>query len=313
MTHREAVLSLAAHLTLAGNRAYPELRKAGWQSNPGGVPDVLSMKRFAYGPTTWRLDAYEIKVTASDLRGDVRAGKWHRYVEELGARFVWFALATADAQMAMSEVPKECGVVFLGANNKWLTKRTPRSLQHSLSKVDPMLLIAMMDAQPYEIGTPWERERRMRQVMRGITKVRDVEDMPYSELSRAAKDLGIRIRGALAQSEPVAERVHAWADRIVTIWAEILDETPENLKASIVKGHEYESERLIKVVQGGLRAEKDRKLVETLIEAARIANNPMRGSWADEPIRRGEALAKEIASLRCDDDVSARRRKRGAA
>ena len=293
MSHRDAVDSLAAHLTRAGNRAYPELRRAGWQTATCGVPDVLAMRKFAYGATTWRLDAYEVKVNVGDLRSDVRAGKWHRYVSELGCRFVWFALATTETQALASEVPAECGVI-VRAGDKWITKRTPRSLQHDLTKVDPMLLVAMMDNPPYRVEKE-SRSSRIRSLFAG--KASDVVDgLTADELREIARKLGVRLRGALARPEPEAQCVNTWAEQLLTKWCELAGLDLEQTKSAIARGHFHDS--LLVAVERGLRNTVQQARLQSLLSAAQQLSYGGDDKWVNGAVADAEDLAAEILALR---------------
>ncbi len=293
--HRAAVDSLARFLTLAGNRAYPELRRAGWQTDSCGVPDVLAMKRFAYGPTTWRLDAYEVKVNAGDLRSDVRAGKWHRYVTELGCRFVWFALATTETQVLAKEVPPECGVT-VRSGEKWITKRTPRSLQNDLRKVHPMLLVAMMDNPPYEVGDPWERYHRQQRFIENALgmPLGATHEWDYNKLRSAARSAGVAIRGALAQPDRSAAAIHEWALQLLQEWAKFYGKTAEELKAEVEHGHFFDN--VTADALRGLVFERQRSRLANLLAAAEIAasGNDFDGDWHRERVKRGDDLAREV-------------------
>lgn len=114
MTHDELMNSLAGHLRASTKRMV-------WcdtQLGPSGTcrPDVFTIdKSFAH----FAADAYECKVTVSDLRSDVTSGKWQKYRRY--AHRVWFAFPRGMAPL--SEIPRECGVILLGEG--WRAARKP--------------------------------------------------------------------------------------------------------------------------------------------------------------------------------------------
>nr|WP_319566259.1 MmcB family DNA repair protein [uncultured Rhodoferax sp.] len=115
MTHDELQNDLAAHLR--GN--FDRMIWVNTQLGPVGSPrpDVFTVnKSFA----KFRTDAYEIKVSVSDLRSDVTSGKWQSY-RKFG-NCVWFAFPRGMAPMDM--IPKECGVI-LRSEAGWRAARKP--------------------------------------------------------------------------------------------------------------------------------------------------------------------------------------------
>lgn len=117
MTHDDLQNDLAAHLR--GNT--DRMVWCNTQLGPVGSPrpDVYtvakSFSRFA-------ADAYEIKVTVSDLRRDTTSGKWQSYVPF--AHRVWFAFERGLAPL--EGIPTACGVILRGPTG-WRAARKPVS------------------------------------------------------------------------------------------------------------------------------------------------------------------------------------------
>lgn len=112
--HNQLANDLADHLRTSGDRAV-------WtdmQLGPSGScrPDVYAIaKSYAH----FQVDAYECKVTASDLRHDLTAGKWQKYREY--AHRVWFALPQG---LSHADVPRECGII-IRHDRVWRSARRP--------------------------------------------------------------------------------------------------------------------------------------------------------------------------------------------
>lgn len=98
-----------------------------------GRPDV-----FAINNQSLETRAYEVKVQRSDFLGDIRSGKWRRYLCTAGQVF----FAVPEGIIEHSEVPKECGLIVReqlkqGGNtygHTWqLRKRAPKHHDGKLS------------------------------------------------------------------------------------------------------------------------------------------------------------------------------------
>lgn len=113
--HDELQEDLASHLRAGTDRMVWTNTQLGPVGSPR--PDVFtvnkSFSRFAS-------DAYEIKVSVSDLRSDVTSGKWQSYRKF--AHRVWFAFPRGMAPLDL--IPKECGVI-LRSDSCWRAARKP--------------------------------------------------------------------------------------------------------------------------------------------------------------------------------------------
>lgn len=160
MTHDELQADPAAHLRGNADRMV-------WcdtQLGPSGSPrpDVYtvakSFSRFA-------ADAYEIKVTASDLRRDTTSGKWQSYLPF--EHRVWFAFERGLAPV--EEIPRACGVM-LRSPTGWRAARKPVSQalptlpRYAWVKLVIKLHAACEPAQPRaRVMSEWAAQRLARQ------------------------------------------------------------------------------------------------------------------------------------------------------
>lgn len=115
MKHDELQEDLASHLRAGTDRMVWTNTQLGPSGSPR--PDVFtvnkSFSRFA-------ADAYEIKVSVSDLRSDVTSGKWQSYRKF--AHRVWFAFPRG--MVPLNLIPNECGVI-LRSDAGWRATRKP--------------------------------------------------------------------------------------------------------------------------------------------------------------------------------------------
>lgn len=112
--HDQLANDLADHLRSSGDREV----WTNMQLGPSGScrPDVYCIaKSYAH----FQVDAYECKVTASDLRHDLTEGKWQKYREY--AHRVWFAVPQG---LSHADVPRECGVI-VRHDKVWRSARRP--------------------------------------------------------------------------------------------------------------------------------------------------------------------------------------------
>lgn len=115
MTHDELQEDLARHLRGNTDRMVWTNTQLGPAGSPR--PDVYTIDK-SYA--NFKADAYEIKVTVSDLRHDITAGKWQKYMQF--AHRVWFAFPRGLVPIA--EIPRECGIILLG-DGGWRAARKP--------------------------------------------------------------------------------------------------------------------------------------------------------------------------------------------
>lgn len=103
MTHDELARDLAAHL-----RSDKRMTWCDMQLGPSGSPrpDVFAIFKSYSNPCPI---AYEVKVSKSDFRADVTAGKWQSYLQF--AHGVYFA-CEGDL-ISKNDVPTHCGLIVL--------------------------------------------------------------------------------------------------------------------------------------------------------------------------------------------------------
>ncbi len=103
MTHDELARDLAAHL-----RSDKRMTWCDMQLGPSGSPrpDVFAIFKSYSNPCP---TAYEVKVSKSDFRADVTAGKWQSYLQF--AHGVYFA-CEGDL-ISKNDVPAHCGLIVL--------------------------------------------------------------------------------------------------------------------------------------------------------------------------------------------------------
>lgn len=114
-THDGLLGDLAAHLRGTRDRVVWEDMQLG----PAGSkrPDIYTIPKSF---TQFRPLAYEIKVTASDYRRDVTAGKWQHYLKfASGVTF-----ATPAGLITKDDLPKGCGLIVRGPDG-WRTVKAP--------------------------------------------------------------------------------------------------------------------------------------------------------------------------------------------
>lgn len=115
MTHDELQEDLATHLRGNTDRMVWTNTQLGPAASPR--PDLFTVdKSFA----RFACDAYEIKISVSDLRRDVTSGKWQSYRKY--AHRVWFAFPRG--MVPLDEIPRECGVICR-SDKGWRAARKP--------------------------------------------------------------------------------------------------------------------------------------------------------------------------------------------
>lgn len=145
-THDGLQEDLAAHLR--GNTA--RMVWTNTQLGPVGSPrpDVFAVdKSFA----NFKADAYEVKVSVSDLRHDVTAGKWQKYRQY--AHRVWFAIP--KGLVSLDDIPRECGVIQRSEKG-WRAARKPMAMVLNTLPVDAWIKL-LIESNP---GAPRRVEPR---------------------------------------------------------------------------------------------------------------------------------------------------------
>lgn len=115
MKHDELQEDLACHLRAGTDRMVWCNTQLGPVGSPR--PDVFTVNKSF---SKFRTDAYEIKVSVSDLRSDVTSGKWQSYRKF--SNVVWFAFPRG--MVSLDLIPKECGVI-LRSDTGWRAARKP--------------------------------------------------------------------------------------------------------------------------------------------------------------------------------------------
>lgn len=115
MKHDELQEDLARHLRGNTDRMVWTNTQLGPAASPR--PDVFTIDK-SYA--NFKADAYEVKVSVSDLRHDITSGKWQKY--RLYAHRVWFAYPRG--MIPLDEIPRECGVILRG-DGGWRAARKP--------------------------------------------------------------------------------------------------------------------------------------------------------------------------------------------
>lgn len=115
MKHDDLQEDLARHLRGNTDRMVWTNTQLGPSASPR--PDVFTIDK-SYA--NFKADAYEVKVSVSDLRHDITSGKWQKY--RLYAHRVWFAYPRG--MFPLDEIPRECGVILRG-DGGWRTARKP--------------------------------------------------------------------------------------------------------------------------------------------------------------------------------------------
>lgn len=115
MKHDDLQEDLASHLRGSSDRMVWTNTQLGPSGSPR--PDVFTINKSF---SRFRSDAYEIKVSVSDLRSDLTSGKWQSY-RKFG-HAVWFAFPRGMAPLEL--VPKECGIILRG-DSGWRSARKP--------------------------------------------------------------------------------------------------------------------------------------------------------------------------------------------
>jgi hypothetical protein len=115
MTHDQLQEDLACHLRAGTDRMVWTNTQLGPVGSPR--PDLFTINKSF---SKFRTDAYEIKVSVSDLRSDVTSGKWQSYRKF--SNVVWFAFPRGMAPLDL--IPTECGVI-LRSETGWRAARKP--------------------------------------------------------------------------------------------------------------------------------------------------------------------------------------------
>lgn len=118
--HDELLQDLAEHISVPERMLWCDM-----QLGPSGSPrpDIYTMRKSYTKPSPM---AYEIKVSVSDYRSDITAGKWQTYLQY--AQGVYFCAPAG--LIKKDDLPKGCGLMVRGETS-WRSLKRP-----TLSKVD---------------------------------------------------------------------------------------------------------------------------------------------------------------------------------
>lgn len=119
MTHNELLSDLASHLRATRDRVVWEDMQLGPSGSPR--PDIYTIPKSF---TKFVPLAYEIKISISDFRRDVTAGKWHSYLQY--ASGVTFAVPAG--LITKADIPVGCGLMVRNGDG-WRTLKAP-TLKH---------------------------------------------------------------------------------------------------------------------------------------------------------------------------------------
>lgn len=146
MKHDELQEDLATHLRGNTDRMVWTNTQLGPVGSPR--PDVFTVDK-SY--SRFAADAYEIKISVSDLRRDVTSGKWQSYRKY--AHRVWFAFPRG--LVPLDEIPRECGVICRSEKG-WRAARKPIAQVLDTLPRDAWLKLLIESAPSDVFGKPVE-------------------------------------------------------------------------------------------------------------------------------------------------------------
>ena len=210
--HDDLLASLAAHL-----RGNP--RRMVWCDMPMGPsgsqrPDVWTLNRSFADP---RPMAYECKVSVSDFRADVTAGKWQGYLKfSMGVVF-----AMPKGLIDKADLPQRCGLMVLG-DKGWKTLKAPTLWPVALPQdVLLKLLIDGLDRLHIAAGRQANSYLAERAALAAIGKrygarvaayLKDADAAERDVTYRQEEGKRTRARAERAAEETRAEAERAWDD-----------------------------------------------------------------------------------------------------
>lgn len=212
--HRDLIDSLAAHLELSGPPPWvvvPELTLGpAWGAGEDGFgrADVWACK-VAWSQPCVRI--YECKVTRADLLGDLRSGKWKRYLEHCNQFFFAFPRELASAL----ELPREIGVMVLGEKG-WRCLRAPYVRPVEIDELD--LRAALFNLRGLAHPATPESRGRARRIAEREKKLRE----RGWELARMLREIGQDKAGKLIDEARTARSEAASAEKRLKDVTEVL-------------------------------------------------------------------------------------------
>lgn len=212
--HRELIDSLAEHLEASGPPPWvvvPELTLGpAWGSGPEGYgrADVWACK-VAWSQPCVRI--YECKVTRADLLGDLRSGKWKRYLEHCNQFFFAFPRELASAL----ELPREIGVMVLGEKG-WRCLRVPYVRPVEIDELDLRAALFNLRGLAHP-ATPESRGRTKR-----IAEREHALRKRGWELARMLREIGHDKAGKLLEEAREARIYQETAEKRLKQFTEVL-------------------------------------------------------------------------------------------
>lgn len=193
---------LAGHLRASGDRA----AWTNMQLGPSGTcrPDVYAIaKSYAH----FQVDAYECKVSTTDLRHDLTTGKWQKY--RAYAHRVWFAVPKG---LSIDDIPRECGVI-VRHEQVWRAARKPVSIPLETLPHDTWIKL-IIDGLCREV-TFWEPRPRSRNSWDLVTAARKKFGDEVADLLQSRRSATNQYEMATEALEKSAEEASARAADIV--------------------------------------------------------------------------------------------------
>ena len=215
MTHDELASSLANHLRASTDRMV-------WTNIPMGAvgsirPDVYTIAK-SFNVTTF---AYEIKVSVSDFRADVTAGKWRGYLNY--ACGVYFA--APSGLINTRDLPPGCGLIVWNGTGWKATKRPTLQKQPILPQ--DLWVKLLMDGVEREV-------KRIQVDPRLVSQWRVQEAIRHKYGAEVARALACRDGAAegLHRATEMLERQRQDAQRLATDEMRRATEAADNIRSS---------------------------------------------------------------------------------
>lgn len=274
-THDQLQEDLASHLRGNTDRMVWTNTQLGPSGSPR--PDVFTVDK-SYA--RFSCDAYEIKISVSDLRRDVTSGKWQSY-REFSHR-VWFAIP--QGLVPLDEIPRECGVI-VRYENVWRAARKPiaKSLDTMPRNAWLKLLIEAFPNSPHL--KPRQTTRNEYQARQAVLK----------KLGQDASALFNKRETARSSYECATQQMQTAAD---DIYAEI-KRMRDNARQR-VENEEYRLNEAQRHLAEALGIPSDQMSAQTLIERLNSLRWKLRGGHLNQTIDQLTALR---GILRVDEDA----------
>lgn len=208
MGHDELQEDLASHLRGNTSRMVWTNTQLGPVGSPR--PDVFTIDK-SYA--RFACDAYEIKVSVSDLRRDTTSGKWQSY-RKFSHR-VWFAFERGLAPL--DEIPRECGVI-LRSDAGWRAARKPVAQALDTMPRDAWLKL-LIESHPVDVfghqnkprsANDWHMEKvaraRLGDRFAELWRARSTAGAIYELRTRELAEASAKIEGEIEQQRQHARR-----------------------------------------------------------------------------------------------------------